>query len=204
MGILREIFGPSRREIWQSLSEQTGSEFIEGGFFKTDKVVAHIRDWIVTLDTYTVSTGKSSVTYTRIRAPYINVDGIRFVIYRSSIFSGIGTALGMQDIEVGFPQFDEEFVIKSNNEQKIKELLSSARIRELIEQQRHFRMEVKDDEGWFGAKFPEGIDELYFCVPYVIKDIEQLKGLFDLFAEVLNQLCIIGSAYEGNPGVELP
>jgi hypothetical protein len=203
MGIMREIFGPSKKEIWQELSQQIGSEYVDGGFFKGDKVVAHIKQWTVTLDTYTVSTGNTTITYTRMRAPYVNKDGIRFKIYRSGIFSGIGTALGMQDIEVGFPEFDDNFVIKGNNEEKLKELLENAQIRELMEQQRQFHLEVKDDEGWFGASFPEGVDELYFCVPVIIKDIEQLKGLFDLFAEVLNQLCIIGCAYESNPGVEI-
>lgn len=203
MSTLREMFGPSKKEIWQELSSQIGSEFVEGGFLKVDKVVAHIKKWIVTLDAYTVSDGKTSTTYTRMRAPYVNRDGNRFKIYRSGIFSGIGAALGMQDIEIGFPEFDQDFVIKGNNEKYLKELFSNARIRELMQLQLRFHLEVKDDEGWFGTSFPEGVDELYFSVPGVIKDLEQLKGLFELFAEVLNQLCIIGSAYDSFPGVEL-
>ena len=42
---------------------------------------------------------------------------------------------------------------------------------------------VKDDEGWFGTSFPEGVDELFFRVGGVIKDVERLKSLYDLFAE---------------------
>jgi hypothetical protein len=37
----------------------------------------------------------------------------------------------------------------------------------------------------------------------VLKDIERLKALFDLFTAVLDQLCRIGSAYKQDPGVEL-
>jgi hypothetical protein len=48
---------------------------------------------------------------------------------------------------------------------------------------------VKDDEGWFGTKFPDGVDELHFAVAGVIKDIDRLKGLYDLFAETLDELC---------------
>ncbi|WP_010250972.1 hypothetical protein [Acetivibrio cellulolyticus] len=203
MGLLREIFGPSRKEIWQVLSEQMGSEYIEGGFFSGDKVVAHVKEWIVTMDTYTVSTGKSSVTYTRIRAPYVNKDGFRFKIYRSGAFSEIGAFLGMQDVEVGFEEFDREFVIKGNDEQKLKDLFLNTQIRSLIEIQPRFHLEVKDDEGWFGAGFPDGVDELYFLVPGVIKDIDLLKALFEVYSEILNQLCIIGSAYESDPGVTL-
>ncbi|ACL75222.1 hypothetical protein [Ruminiclostridium cellulolyticum] len=203
MGILREIFGPSKKEIWKLLSDQIGSEFIEGGFLSADKVIAHVKDWTVTLDTYTDSTGNSSTTYTRVRAPYINKDGFRFKIYRKGIFSEIGKAFGGQDVEVGFPEFDENFIIKGNDEQKLRTLFANSKIRQLIEFQPDIRLEIKDDEGWFAKSFPEGVDELYFCVVGVIKDIELLKALFDLYAEVLDQMCLMGSAYQSNPNVEL-
>ena len=202
--MLRELFGPSKKEIWQNLSEQIGSEFVKGGLFcGPDKVIAHYKDWIITLDTYTVSNGKTSTTYTRMRAPYVNADGFRFTLYRSGIFSEIGEFLGFHDIEIGNEDFDKAFVIKSSDEEKVKELLAEPKILELIDQQPRFHLEVKDDEGWFRRNFPEGVDELYFRVPGVIKDIEQLKGLFEVFAEVLNRLCIIGAAYQNAPGVEL-
>ncbi len=203
MGILREIFGPSKKEIWKSLSDQIGSEFIEGGFFSADKVVAQVKDWTVTLDTYTVSTGKSSTTYTRVRAPYVNKDGFRFKIYRKGIFSEIRKFFGGQDVEIGFLEFDEDFIIKGNDEQKLRTLFANSKIRQLIEFQPDIHLEIKDDEGWFVKSFPEGVDELYFCVVGVIKDIERLKGLFDLYAEVLDQMCLMGSAYESNPHVQL-
>lgn len=203
MGILREVFGPSKKEIWNELSCNINAEFEEGGIFGKDRVVAHYKEWTITLDTYTVSTGKSSTTYTRMRAPFVNKDGFWFKIYRAGLFSDFGKRLGMEDIDVGFPEFDQEFVIKGNYEEKVKELFSNTHIQSLIELQPRFHLEVKDDEGWFGSEFPNGVDELCFKVVGVIKDIELLKALFDLFSEVLNYLCIIDSAYESNPQVEL-
>jgi hypothetical protein len=203
MGILREIFGPSKKEIWRSLSDQIGSEFKDGGFFSEDKVVARVKDWTLTLDTYTVSTGKTSITYTRMRAPYVNKDGFRFKIYRKGVFSEIGKMFGSQDVEIGFPEFDEDFIIKGNDEQKLRSLFANNKIRELIALQPDICLEVKDDEGWFATSFPEGVDELYFSVSGVIKDIELLKALFDLYGEVLNQMCLMGSAYEDDPHIEL-
>ena len=55
--------------------------------------------------------------------------------------------------------------------------------------QPQIRLEVKDSEGWFGPKFPEDVDELHFQVVGVIKEVDRLKGLFDLFAAVLDRLC---------------
>lgn len=203
MGILREIFGPSKKEIWSELSRKINAEFKTGGFLESDKVVACSKEWTITLDTYQVSTGKSSVTYTRMRAPYVNKDGFWFKIYRTGFFTEVGKLLGMQDIEIGVPEFDENFVIKGNDESKVKALFSNTNIQRLIEFQPSFHLEVKDDEGWFGVQFPNGVDELYFNVAGVIKNIDQLEALFDLFAEILDHLCIIGSAYESDPNVHL-
>jgi hypothetical protein len=196
-------FGPDKETVWRQLCQEIGAEFVKGGLWKGDKVHAHVGARTITLDTYTVSTGQSQVTYTRMRAPYVNAEGFRFTIYRKSVFSGLGKLLGMQDIEIGDPEFDEAFIIQGNDEGRVQTLLSDTRVRELLKAQPTIRLEVKDSEGWFGPKFPENVDELYFQVIGVIKEVERLKLLFDLFAAVLEQLTEIGSAYDQDPGVAL-
>ncbi len=68
--------------------------------------------------------------------------------------------------------------------------------------QPQIHLSVKDSEGWSGPSFPHDVDELHFQVLGVIKEVDRLKALFDLFAAVLDRLCQIGSAYEELPGVE--
>ena len=203
MGFLRQLFGPSREEIWRQLCQETGAGYVDGGFWKGDKVIARHGQWTITLDTYTVSNGKTSTTFTRMRAPYVNQDDFRFTIYRRGLFSDLGRLCGMQDVEVGYPEFDEEFVIKGNDESKLRSLFANARLRALLHEQPSVYLTVKDNEGWFGTRFPQGVDELHFQVGGVINNVERLKSLYELFAETLNQLCHIGSAYEDNPNVNL-
>ena len=150
-----------------------------------------------------MSTGKSSVTYTRLRAPYVNADGFRFTVYREGLFSRIGKFFGMQDVEVGYPEFDRDFIIKGNSPERLQALFSNPRVRSYLHAQPDVYFTVKEDEGWFGPSFPDGVDELYFQVTGVIKDVPRLKALFEMFAEVLNTLCHMGSAYEDDPEVEL-
>jgi hypothetical protein len=137
------------------------------------------------------------------RAPYVNPDGFRFTIYRKGFFSELAKLFGMQDIEIGDEAFDEAFILKGNDEYKVQKLFEDRKIRELALAQPQLRLEVKDSEGWFGPRFPENVDELYFHVMGVIKDIERLKGLYELFAAVLDRLCRMGSAYKEEPGVAL-
>jgi hypothetical protein len=216
MGFLRQLFGPSREEIWRQLCSEIGAQYVEGGFWKGDKVQAHCGQWTITLDSYSEThhssmpssqgstmSSSTTTTYTRMRAPFVNQDGFQFTIYRTGIFSGLGKWFGMQDVEVGYPEFDDAFVIKGNDEAKLRALFANAKIRQLIEMQPDIHLTVKDDEGWFGTQFPEGVDELYFCVPGVIKDVAELKSLYCLFAEILHHLCHIGSAYEDDPQLEL-
>jgi hypothetical protein len=197
-------FGSSKDDVWRQLSEEMGAEVVQGGFWKGgSKVQAHVGPWTVTLDTYTVSSGHSHVTYTRMRAPYVNPEGFRFTICRKGFFSDLGKLLGMQDVEVGDPDFDEAFIIKGNDEDRVRVLFSDPKIRQMIRDQPQIHLEVQDNEGWFGPKFPEEVDELHFQVVGVVKDVERLKALFDLFAALLDQLCKIGSAYKEDAGVEL-
>ena len=197
------VFGPSKDEVWRQLSADIGGEVVERGFWKGSKVRSHVGPWSITLDTHTYSSDESSVTYTRMRAPYVNPDGFRFTIYRKGFFSGLGKLLGMQDIEVGDPEFDEAFIVRGTDEAKVKELFADPNLKAMIEAQPKVRLTVKDSEGRFGPSFPDGVDELHFQVVGVIKDLDRLKSLFDLFAAVLDRLCEIGSAYREVPGVEL-
>ena len=201
MTSLRALFGPSTKTIWRQLSEEIDAKFVGG--WRGTKVQAKHGEWTVTLDSYVVPVGKTFMHFTRMRAPYVNPEGVRFTIYRRSVFSSMATWFGMEDIEVGDRAFDEEFVVKGTHPDRVRTLFADPRIRELIAAQPRLHLTVKDDEGWFGAQFPDGADELLFAVPGVIRDIERLKQLYELFAAVLDRLCAIGSAYERDPRVAL-
>jgi hypothetical protein len=107
----------------------------------------------------------------------------------------------MQDIQVGHAEFDAEFVIKGNNEKLVQSLCSSDRLRALVTVQPKFQLSIHDDEGWFGKKYPPEVDVLVFDVAGHIRDVERLKGLYDVFAETLQQLSKLGIASQETHGV---
>jgi hypothetical protein len=201
--MLRARFGPSREAVWRQLSEAIGGQYVDGGFWKGDKVVAEHGEWTITLDVYTVHANNAHISYTRMRAPYVNPSGFRFNIYRRGFFSDVAKWFGMQDITIGDPQFDHEFIVKANHEAHVRELLSHLDIRAGLRAQPQLHLTVKDDEGWFGPKFPEGVDELSLTVRGVVKDVDRLKALFDLMGDTLDHLCRIGAAYDVAPDVTL-
>ena len=88
-----------------------------------------------------------------IEPPFVNKDGLYFKIYREGFFSSVGKFFGMEDLEIGDPFFDESFVIKGNNHQKLISLLSDEQLKNLIHEQPRILFEIRDDEGWFGPDF---------------------------------------------------
>ena len=207
MGLLRSLFGPSKDEIWGQIAQDIGGSYTDGGFFGTDVLRYKHGEWELHLDTFTRSSGtgknRSSTTYTRMRAPFVNKDNFYFEIYQEGLFTPLGKWLGMQDVEIGDSFFDGTFVIKGNSDQRLKELFADPEIKRLIHGQPGIHLEIKDDEGWFGSSFPDGVDELYFETRGVIKDTAVLKDLFELFARVLDRLVEIDSAYESSANVRL-
>jgi len=223
MKILRQAFYGSRDEIWRGLMQQMATEtgghvvqsiFGSGG--EADKIQIKHGEWTVTVDLYTEETALDVVEtllvnhfhqgqlYTRIRAPYITGDGFRFTICAKSALSGAAKWFGMQDIEVGDPGFDSQFVIQSNNVDKVRQLFSDAKIRELLQKMPVVTMMVRDDEGYFTMpEFPPDTDELCVMAPDYPTTVEPLKRLGDLFAETLDGLCRIGTAYETPPTISL-
>jgi len=199
MGILRSLFGPSKEEIWSQLAEQVGGQFEEGGFFSSSRVAARVGEWTLTLDTYNAN----KTVFTRLRAPYINADGFLFTVYPAGFFSNLGAFLGLEDISTGDPSFDEEYVLKGNDPEKVKRFFSDDALKAMIRFQTRLHITVKDDEGWFGKLFPENVDELYFHRQGVMKDLDELRALYDLFSHTLHRLCHLGSAYENDPGVRI-
>ena len=203
MSLLKSIFGPSKDDIWQQVAQDIGGDFSNGGFWGKDVLRYQSGEWEILLDTYTVSTGKSSTTYTRMRAPFINKDGFYFNIYRSSIFSGLGKFFGMQDIEIGEPLFDDQFIIKGNDEDRVRLLLDDDELKRLLNLEPQVAFKISDDEGFFAQTYPDGVDLLQFRCHGVIRDTHRIKNLFEIFSCLLTRLVHIDSAYADDPEITL-
>ena len=197
MSRLLGLFRKDKTPIWKQLAAELGGKFVPGkGFRGKDTVVVQEGNWRIFLDTY--KKGKRP-TKTRIRAPYVNRDSFQFRIFRKKAGAALRKKLGMQDVVVGFPDFDREFIIQGNDERKLIALFSNERIRQIIRWQPDIRLSTDTDPSWSHHPEEKGISELSFEVEGVIADLLQLEDLYNLFAEVLNHLCHIGSAYEDDP-----
>lgn len=53
----------------------------------------------------------------------------------------------MQDIKIGDRDFDEAFIIKGNDEGKVRRLFQMTQLRTMVDSQPQIYLTVKEDEG---------------------------------------------------------
>jgi hypothetical protein len=214
MGLAEFFNAPDRGDVWSEVAKEIGAEYQErsmdyilhGGDGRV--VLLRVERWTIWLEEYAFTDryGNKSSEFVRMRLPYDNKDGFRFSISRKLRPAGLGgvlhtiaTFLGAQDVEIGDPVFDDEFVIKGNDEAKVRGLLASARLRELLQSQPYVSLQIRQSERTprAGLLFDDrkASNELYLIPRWdQTTSVALLKSLFDLFTEMLKQLRAIGAA----------
>lgn len=198
MGVLKEGLGPEMENVWKQFANEIGGKYNTGQGYCEDSVEVNYQKWQITFDAYMISStvGKSTVMrdYTRVRARFKTQDNFKLTIYRKGLLSTIGKLFGAQDIIIGVPDFDNAYIIKGTDDFKVATIFSNRKIRELVDSLEKVHLEITDDEGSFGDLLPYGTLELYYNVENIITDGVQLRSLFLLFCELLNELSKLSSA----------
>lgn len=70
----------------------------------------------VRIHRFTQSSGESSTTYWQVHLTCENPRSLKLGIHRQGRGASFFKKLGLQDVETGDPEFDDTFVLKSNNE----------------------------------------------------------------------------------------
>jgi hypothetical protein len=174
--------------IWQEFAKETGGTFKEGYSWISDSTEVNYKNWIIIFDNFTAWSGKYSTETTRIIVPITLIDNFRFEIYHEGFIRKIEKLFGAQDIKIGYPDFDKAFIIKSNNEFKIKTLLRNKEIRNFIESLKEVNLEISDQKGIWGEKLPKNEYELSYFMDGEIQNIQTLKSLLELFKLILDEL----------------
>jgi len=196
MGSLLERFSDHENELWKLLNEELGGELTDAKGTRHDKIVAKVGSWVVTLDEHSEAGYRSEHIYTRLRANFVNPDGLKLAVSHQGIFANIGKIVGMQDIQIDHEPFDKMFLVQGSDPDIIKTLFDDDRLRSLVKVEPNVHLQVRDAGDWFEDHFPDNVDELVLEVQGRVSDLGRLKNLFDLFARVLDGLCAQGSAYQ--------
>lgn len=104
-----------------TFTPQSGSLFS----FRPARIDGRVGTVQFSIDTFTVSNGKSSTTYTRLRSAAMQGMPLDARVYRETVFGALGDLLGAQDVPVGDPAFDKAFVVKATREDLVRQWLDA-------------------------------------------------------------------------------
>lgn len=174
--------------IWQEFAKETNGNFKEGYSWQSDSNEIEYKNWKITFDNYTLWSGKYSTEMTRVVVPITLKDNFKFEIYREGFIRKIEKLFGAQDIEIGYPDFDKAFTIKSNNEFKIKTLLRNKELRDLITSIKDVNIQISTQKGIWEQELPANEFELSYLADGEIKDIKDLNSLLKLFKIIIDDM----------------
>lgn len=184
----------TRREAWHAVASALDGQCVEGSRPVTDKAVFQHLRWTIVLDTYTVSTGQTSVTYTRVRAPFTGTGDFKLTVTRRTWLSRFNIVLRARTIKVGSRMFDEKYVTRTNNEGRARALFNSSDIRRLIMVQPSLHFEIRRPSWSRRRELSEGARDVTVRTTGVITDPVRLENYVMLVAHTLDQLLRIESA----------
>jgi hypothetical protein len=178
----------NKLNIWKDLAIKIDGKFVEGIAWHSDHTEVSYKDFNLIFDNFTMWSGKYNQAFTRVRFSYISEQDFVFKIYRNGIVRTLEKLIGAQDVKIGFDEFDRAFIIKSNDNYKIFDLLKVEALRNLIEVQEDVNIEVSKNKGVWGDALPENEFELCFYSEKIINDVDKLEKIYELFIVIINRL----------------
>lgn len=116
-------------------------------------------------------------------ARFPNPDGFRFAMHEESFFDDLGKFFGMQDVEIGYQDFDDRIIVKTNDEGRIRAMLADDHIRTMLQSLKEFIFEIVPPEDDTAGE--EGHATLELIIEEGITDPVRLREIYHLFFGIL-------------------
>jgi len=137
--------------------------------------------------------------------PYRAKGGFSFAIFNRNWIQEAGKVFGLQDIEIGDPEFDADYIIKGSDEALVRKFFAGERLRELIRMQKSIRLSIHDEAAELKpyGNVPDGIHILAFRDNEAINSFERLAEIHELLFLCAEQLVSIEKAAASDPDFEI-
>jgi hypothetical protein len=182
-------------DVLKSFSEKFNGKYIERKYDEFQKVEFEYEGFKIVFDYHInyISGTSHQQKFTRVIAPFLSSKDYKFEIYRNRFVRFFEKIFGSKRFKIGVEDFDNYFIVKTNNEFKTRSLLSDKELRKLIKIHSKINFHISDQKGIWGQKLKKNEFELSFYSEEIIEDINQLKCLLELFQETIKHLVEIYS-----------
>jgi hypothetical protein len=129
---------------------------------------------------------ESGFETTTLTAALPDLDGFRFAVHHQDFLDVIGKFFGLEDKEIGYPEFDTALIIKTNDVEKIKNIFSDKTARQLFQSLTAFTLHTDRRNINEDTEIKEYF--LEFEIERGILDIVELRRIYAAFAAVLTAI----------------
>lgn len=183
-----------RREAFQAAASELDATFVQGKRSSGDQIHLDHGPWKVILDTYVVSTGQATITYTRAQALYVATDDFTLRVTGKNVFTRIAELFGFYGLLVGDKGLARKYRIKSSNNPRARTFMMDQRLRELIMVQPSLQLDIQRLSWGKRRKRGDGVRRVTALTTGVVKDPDRLANYVRVVAATLDQLLRIGVA----------
>ena len=169
---------------WEALAPRMGLRYDKGQMFKTlPTMLGTVDGREVKIWTYTRRSSDTTTRYSAINVGVNNEVMHRFALRPEGVVNKMFKSMGAEDIEIGHPDFDQQFIIKANPPELARHMLADREVREMAS-------ELKRISITFGQ------NNVGYSQVGLITDADRLEKLLALMAALAKQM---ESAQDGSP-----
>jgi hypothetical protein len=172
------VEGKSEREIWTAITDQLRLK--DDDLDYSAQFTLHDCCITIDIDFHPESGNEQGNHTTSITAQLPEQVSFRFRVEKQDFKHEIQKLFGMQHVVVGNQEFDKQYLVQSNDEEKVRELLSDDEVCDILLQQPVTVFEIRERK--VGAVRDQILD---LDIEDRISEPEKLKELFRAFNSVL-------------------
>jgi hypothetical protein len=176
---IKHFKGETIEQVWhqfETVVKQEGDLFSLKAIFEVSGTEVHL---LIDID---LGGGfQSGISTTSFTGKIPGMLDFRFALHHQRFIDEIGKFFGMEDIVIGYEEFDDQHIIKTNSADKCKNVFSHATTRKAIQSLDNFSFytEVLEEENATG---------LFLIINEGITELKELRKLYKAFSDVMTKL----------------
>lgn len=106
----------------------------------------------------------------------------QFSVHRQDMFDRIGKFFGMEDVETGHTEFDECFIIKTNQPELLKSVFNDTSIRQGILDEKNSSLQL------YPGNEDSNTYTLEWMLSHAVFDVPRLKKMYNCFTKLIDAI----------------
>lgn len=180
MATTKQISGRNTDEIWR----QVAADLSDGEIYEYDVLLVQDGKQVeLEIDIDLGGGFEGGSAYTSFTAPVVPVHDFRFAMHHQGWIDTAGKFFGMEDVEIGYPEFDDALIIKTNDRDRVRRMFTDVNVREIFQSLGSFTLHL---ESHHAAGQKEKQPFLVLNIEAGITDSSVLRNLYEAFSTVLD------------------